>query len=181
MGPPRRRAVIRPLHRAEIPIIATTRWKKASAPASSKSRRPRQGRLRNRQAPQPPRHRHPHAPRENQRSRRPRRRRTSWPRPHRRAQTLRRNPQRARPAHQGGTYENTVGFSERANEAIEPRLSEQWFMRYPNIPEALALLRDGHVKFHPNTGPRFIPTGSKTSRIGASPARSVGASHPCLV
>ncbi len=46
-------------------------------------------------------------------------------------------------------YENTVGFSERANEAIEPRLSEQWFMRYPNIPEALALLRDGHVKFHP--------------------------------
>jgi valyl-tRNA synthetase len=32
---------------------------------------------------------------------------------------------------------------------IEPRLSEQWFMRYPNIPEALALLRDGHVRFHP--------------------------------
>jgi valyl-tRNA synthetase len=46
-------------------------------------------------------------------------------------------------------YENTVGFSERANEAIEPRLSLQWFMKYPNIPEALALLRDGHVKFHP--------------------------------
>jgi len=46
-------------------------------------------------------------------------------------------------------YENTVGFSERANEAIEPRLSKQWFMRYPNIPEALALVREGHVKFHP--------------------------------
>ena len=46
-------------------------------------------------------------------------------------------------------YENTVGFSERANEAIEPRLSLQWFLKYPNIPEALALLRDGHVKFHP--------------------------------
>jgi len=46
-------------------------------------------------------------------------------------------------------YENTVGFSERANVPIEPRLSEQWFMKYPNIPEALALLRDGHVKFHP--------------------------------
>jgi valyl-tRNA synthetase len=46
-------------------------------------------------------------------------------------------------------YENTVGFSERANVPIEPRLSEQWFMRYPNIPEALALLRDGHVRFHP--------------------------------
>ena len=46
-------------------------------------------------------------------------------------------------------YENNVGFSERANVPIEPRLSEQWFMRYPNIPEALALLRDGHVRFHP--------------------------------
>jgi valyl-tRNA synthetase len=46
-------------------------------------------------------------------------------------------------------YENTVGFSERAGVPIEPRLSEQWFMRYPNIPEALALLANGHVKFHP--------------------------------
>ena len=46
-------------------------------------------------------------------------------------------------------YENNVGFSERANVPIEPRLSEQWFMKYPNIPEALALLKDGHVKFHP--------------------------------
>jgi valyl-tRNA synthetase len=46
-------------------------------------------------------------------------------------------------------YENTIGFSERAGVPIEPRLSEQWFLKYPNIPEALALLRDGHVKFHP--------------------------------
>jgi len=46
-------------------------------------------------------------------------------------------------------YENTVGFSERANVPIEPRLSSQWFLKYPHIPEALALLRDGHVKFHP--------------------------------
>ena len=46
-------------------------------------------------------------------------------------------------------YENNVGFSERAGVPIEPRLSEQWFMKYPNIPEALALLQKGHVKFHP--------------------------------
>jgi valyl-tRNA synthetase len=46
-------------------------------------------------------------------------------------------------------YENTVGFSERAGVPIEPRLSEQWFLTYPNIDDALALLRDGHVKFHP--------------------------------
>ncbi len=46
-------------------------------------------------------------------------------------------------------YENNVGFSERANVPIEPMLSVQWFLRYPNIPEALALLQKGHVKFHP--------------------------------
>jgi valyl-tRNA synthetase len=46
-------------------------------------------------------------------------------------------------------YENNVGFSERAHVPIEPRLSEQWFMKYPDVPQALALLRDGHVRFHP--------------------------------
>jgi valyl-tRNA synthetase len=46
-------------------------------------------------------------------------------------------------------YENTVGFSERAHVPIEPRLSEQWFLKYPDVPQALALLRDGHVRFHP--------------------------------
>ena len=46
-------------------------------------------------------------------------------------------------------YENTIGISERAGVPIEPRLSEQWFLKYPNIPEALALLQNGHVKFHP--------------------------------
>jgi valyl-tRNA synthetase len=47
-------------------------------------------------------------------------------------------------------YENTVGFSERAGVPIEPRLSLQWFLKYPNIPEALALVRDGYVKFFPD-------------------------------
>jgi valyl-tRNA synthetase len=46
-------------------------------------------------------------------------------------------------------YENNVGFSERANVPIEPRLSDQWFLKYPQIPQALALLQKGHVKFHP--------------------------------
>ena len=46
-------------------------------------------------------------------------------------------------------HENNVGFSERANVPIEPRLSEQWFLKYPNIKEALALVQKGHVKFHP--------------------------------
>jgi valyl-tRNA synthetase len=47
-------------------------------------------------------------------------------------------------------YENNVGFSERANVPIEPRLSEQWFLRYPRIEEAKAAVRDGHIKFWPD-------------------------------
>jgi len=46
-------------------------------------------------------------------------------------------------------YENTVGFSERAQVPIEPRLSLQWFLKYPHIEEAKTLVRDGFVKFHP--------------------------------
>ncbi len=46
-------------------------------------------------------------------------------------------------------YENNVGFSERADVPIEPRLSEQWFLRYPKIEEAKAVVRDGLIRFHP--------------------------------
>ena len=33
-------------------------------------------------------------------------------------------------------YDNKVGFSERANVPIEPRLSMQWFLKYPCVKEA---------------------------------------------
>tara|TARA_R100000027_G_scaffold8954_1_gene6459 strand:+ start:20415 stop:23144 length:2730 start_codon:yes stop_codon:yes gene_type:complete len=46
-------------------------------------------------------------------------------------------------------YENNVGFSERADVPIEPRLSEQWFMKYPKVEEAKAAVRDGHIRFFP--------------------------------
>jgi valyl-tRNA synthetase len=46
-------------------------------------------------------------------------------------------------------YENTVGFSERADVPIEPRLSEQWFIRYPKIDEAKRAVTSGIIKFHP--------------------------------
>ena len=47
------------------------------------------------------------------------------------------------------THENNVGFSERADVPIEPRLSEQWFLRYPRVEEAKKAVRDGHIKFFP--------------------------------
>ena len=46
-------------------------------------------------------------------------------------------------------YENTVGYSERADVPIEPRLSEQWFIRYPKIDEAQRAVTTGLIKFHP--------------------------------
>jgi len=46
-------------------------------------------------------------------------------------------------------YENTVGYSERADVPIEPRLSEQWFIRYPKIDEAKRAVTSGIIKFHP--------------------------------
>src|ERR1043165_3570813 len=33
-------------------------------------------------------------------------------------------------------YENNVGYSERAGVPIEPRLSEQWFLKYPSVPQS---------------------------------------------
>ena len=35
-------------------------------------------------------------------------------------------------------YENKVGFSQRAKVPIEPRLSEQWFLRYPSVEKSRA-------------------------------------------
>ena len=46
-------------------------------------------------------------------------------------------------------YENNLGYSERADVPIEPRLTMQWWLRYPCVEEAKAAVRDGHIKFHP--------------------------------
>lgn len=46
-------------------------------------------------------------------------------------------------------YQNNVGFSERADVPIEPRLSEQWFLRYPCVEEAKEVVRRGLLRFHP--------------------------------
>ncbi|HEU4679718.1 MAG TPA: valine--tRNA ligase, partial [Terrimicrobiaceae bacterium] len=47
-------------------------------------------------------------------------------------------------------YENNVGFSERADVPIEPRLSEQWFLKYPRTAEARAVVRDRLIRFFPD-------------------------------
>ena len=46
-------------------------------------------------------------------------------------------------------HENNVGFSERSEVAIEPRLSEQWFLHYPKTQEALLVVREHLIRFFP--------------------------------
>ena len=47
-------------------------------------------------------------------------------------------------------YENNVGFSQRADVPIEPRLSEQWFLKYPSVEVSKACVADSRMKFHPD-------------------------------
>ncbi|MGC9944581.1 MAG: class I tRNA ligase family protein, partial [Verrucomicrobiota bacterium] len=47
-------------------------------------------------------------------------------------------------------YENNVGFSQRADVPIEPRLSEQWFLKYPAVEQSKACVASGRMKFHPD-------------------------------
>jgi valyl-tRNA synthetase len=46
-------------------------------------------------------------------------------------------------------YTNNVGFSERADVPIEPRLSEQWFLKYPSVKQARDVVADGQMRFYP--------------------------------
>ncbi len=52
-------------------------------------------------------------------------------------------------------YQNNVGYSERGGVPIEPRLSEQWFLKYPRITEALLAVSSGQIRFRPE---RWIKT-----------------------
>ncbi len=46
-------------------------------------------------------------------------------------------------------YENNVGFSERAGVPIEPRISMQWFLRYPKLEESTRAVAEREIKFRP--------------------------------
>src|SRR5450432_3780139 len=46
-------------------------------------------------------------------------------------------------------YTNNVGYSERADVPIEPRLSEQWFLKYPSVEKSRAVVAKGEMKFYP--------------------------------
>ena len=46
-------------------------------------------------------------------------------------------------------YQHNVGYSERGGVPIEPRLSEQWFLRYPQVERTLEAVRSGEIRLRP--------------------------------
>ena len=46
-------------------------------------------------------------------------------------------------------HKNNVGFSERADVPIEPRLWEQWFLKYPSQQQSRDCVANGDMKFYP--------------------------------
>jgi len=46
-------------------------------------------------------------------------------------------------------HENSVGYSERADVPIEPRISMQWFLKYPAVKEATDAVANGEIQFRP--------------------------------
>ena len=47
-------------------------------------------------------------------------------------------------------YSNNVGFSERAGVPIEPRLSEQWFLKYPSVQQSRDVASSRELRFFPD-------------------------------
>jgi valyl-tRNA synthetase len=47
-------------------------------------------------------------------------------------------------------YQNNVGYSERGNVPVEPRLSEQWFLKYPRVRETLEAVSSARINFRPD-------------------------------
>ncbi len=46
-------------------------------------------------------------------------------------------------------YVHNVGYSERSHVPIEPYLSEQWFLRYPSVPQSTEAVEKKGIEFHP--------------------------------
>jgi valyl-tRNA synthetase len=67
-------------------------------------------------------------------------------------------------------YTNNVGFSERADVPIEPRLSEQWFLKYPSVEKSRACVEQ-------EPGSAGVPPASATSQHAAETAALPGKMH----
>ncbi len=70
-------------------------------------------------------------------------------------------------------YVNNVGFSERADVPIEPRLSEQWFLKYPSVEKARAcVIQPGENRGGSASATESGSTGGSPVVSGGSPETS---------
>jgi valyl-tRNA synthetase len=75
-------------------------------------------------------------------------------------------------------YENNVGFSQRAGVPIEPRLSEQWFLKYPAVEQSRACVeQEREMGSAPASGAGASALAGDSGRVQQSgnPATSVRA------
>ena len=74
-------------------------------------------------------------------------------------------------------HRHAVGHCYRCDTVVEPRLSDQWFVRMePLARPALEAYRDGTPRASsPSAGATTTPSGWRTSATGASPGSSGGA------
>ncbi len=68
-------------------------------------------------------------------------------------------------------YQNNVGYSERADVPIEPRLSEQWFLKYPSVEQARACVAQPRASAQPaiQTSPGTHPQPGEQTSLGTDP------------
>ena len=64
-------------------------------------------------------------------------------------------------------YTNNVGYSERADVPIEPRLSEQWFLKYPSVEKSKACVAQSGSATVPVADSGVLPESSRARDAGS--------------
>ena len=75
-------------------------------------------------------------------------------------------------------YTNNVGYSERADVPIEPRLSEQWFLKYPSVEKARECVEQEDLRNGARSDPRAGESIASELAVGALGAPDKMQFHP---
>ncbi|SKA82624.1 valyl-tRNA synthetase [Prosthecobacter debontii] len=79
-------------------------------------------------------------------------------------------------------HQNNVGYSERAGVPIEPRLSEQWFLKYPSVKEARECVWDGSARVSradSGVSPESVPGDGNTSERHSAGTQNAAREDAC--
>ena len=79
-------------------------------------------------------------------------------------------------------YNNKVGFSERTNVPIEPKLSTQWFLKMQHFADiALPPVMDDDIEFYPKKYKNTYRHWLENIKDWCQPSALVGSPHPSLL